>query len=92
MNCAILADLPRQVILRNPHKFGDWEVSKHGLENTRYSFYDIPAARLGEAWLPHMSEKTWVNTSDFGRALAAARIYHLSLPTGVSEMPIGENS
>jgi hypothetical protein len=58
-----------------------WVVTAYGLECQQYG-YDIPAKQLwscGEphyGWVEHMSQKRWVNMSDFIRALREARQRH----------------
>jgi hypothetical protein len=74
MNCTILTGRPTEAV---KPRYGGWVVTDSGLEHTGFPEYDIPRSRLGEDWVRHMAEKTWVNTSDFGRALDAARAYHL---------------
>ena len=62
-------------------RFGDWVVTSYGLENL-VTPYDIAASRLWEKdgsawdWPKHMSEKKWVDLSDFQAAFEAAREYH----------------
>jgi hypothetical protein len=45
------------------------------MSHKRYA-YVIPAGRLGENWLEHMSEKCWVNMNTF--VTAYIRACHLA--------------
>lgn len=57
-------------------RYGDWAVTKFGLECLS-THYVIEAARLWGEWtLRHMREKRWVVYEDFAQAYEAARAYH----------------
>lgn len=53
-------------------RVGDWAICTDGLYclSTKY---EITVARLEEDWHEHMSAKTWINESDFMKALDRAR-------------------
>lgn len=50
----------------------DWLVDKHGNMRHKREIYDIPAERLAENWLEHMSQKKWVKMETFVRAYIRA--------------------
>ena len=49
-----------------------WAVCDDGVYCTELP-YQIGASRLGRDWLPHMSEKSWVDTNSFEEALRTCR-------------------
>lgn len=58
-------------------KYGDWAVTKYGLEHLGRIPYEIHKSRLWEQdWIPHMEEKNWVSMPYFIAALKAAQKYH----------------
>jgi hypothetical protein len=57
-------------------RFGAWAVTTYGIESLT-SYYPIELSRVDESdWLKHMSEKTWVDISEFSEALNYAKSLH----------------
>ncbi|GEM_PF-4820083 len=56
--------------------WGDWVVTKHGLENFKH-YYPIEKRRLWESdWHDHISSKEGWGVVDFDKALAYAQRIH----------------
>ena len=56
----------------------DWMVEDDGTMVSKQNGYTITHERLGENWLQHMAEKTWVNMNTFVRAyIHACAIAHV---------------
>jgi hypothetical protein len=61
-------------------RFGQWVVTKYGLESLVLS-YPISKDRLTETdWVIHMSDKRWVVIDEFEAALKFAVEYHYNEP------------
>lgn len=65
----------RKMILEEERN-NDWNVESDGTMSHKKYAYVIPAGRLGENWLEHMSEKCWVNMNTF--VTAYIRACHLA--------------
>ena len=50
----------------------DWTVEPDGTMSHKGVYYVIPADRLGENWLEHMSAKNWVDMNTFVRSYIRA--------------------
>lgn len=68
VEAATYYDLPELI-----DRVGDWAISNEGI-HCLYINYFIAKSRFGESdWVEHVTEKTWVNNSDFVTIFSKAK-------------------